>query len=174
MDEKYITTIFPEIEEIKNNDLKKGVIKAWLLAIKKGNWQDIRDVPFTLLIPTKKNLIDHTRSVTQMATAVARVRQDLDFDIVVAGALVHDVGKLLEYEFKNGKYIKSDYGRRIRHPVSGYHIVLEAGLPLEIAHIVAAHSEEGEKVSRSSEAILIHHCDFIDFEIEKSKSGSER
>ncbi|MGB9721597.1 MAG: HD domain-containing protein [bacterium] len=172
MDENYITTIFPEIGEIKNGDLKKGVIKAWLLAIKKGNWQEIKDIPFTLLITTKKNLIDHTRSVTQMAMLIAKTRRDLDYDTVVAGALVHDVGKLLEYEFKNGKYVKSYYGKRIRHPVSGYHLVLEAGLPLEIAHIVAAHSEEGEKVVRSPEAILIHHCDFIDFEIEKSKVES--
>lgn len=80
------------------------------------------------------------------------------------------MGKLLEYEFKSGKYIKSEHGKIVRHPVSGFHLVLETGLPMEIAHIVAAHSEEGEKVSRSPEAILLHHCDFIDFDIEKTKA----
>ncbi|MEO0205995.1 MAG: HD domain-containing protein [candidate division WOR-3 bacterium] len=168
MDDNYIRKIFPEIEEIKSKELRNGVIKAWLLAIKKGNWKDIENIPFTLLISTKKNLVEHTRSVTKMAMAMAKVRQDLDYDIVVTGALVHDVGKLLEYEFKNGKFIKSRYGELVRHPISGYHLVLEAGLPLEIAHIVVAHSEEGERVKRSPEAILIHHCDFIDFEIEKT------
>jgi len=172
MDENYIKRLFPEIEEIKKEKIRKGVINAWLIAIEKGKWQDIENIPFTLLINTGKGLIEHTRAVTNMAMAIARIRDDLNYDIVVAGGLVHDVGKLLEYEYKNGKYIKSAYGRLIRHPVSGYHIVLEAGLPLEIAHIVCAHSEEGEKVNRSFEAILIHHCDFIDFEIEKTKVGS--
>ncbi|MEO0122731.1 MAG: HD domain-containing protein [candidate division WOR-3 bacterium] len=171
MDENYIKKIFPEINEIKDDKLKKGVISAWLIAIKKGKWRAVKNIPFTLLIQTKKNLIEHTRSVTTMAMAIAKTRQDLNYDIVVAGALVHDVGKLLEYEFKNGQFVKSRFGELVRHPVSGYQIVLEAGLPLEIAHIVAAHSEEGEKVKRSPEAILIHHCDFIDFDIERSKSG---
>jgi|UniRef100_A0A7V3RII7 putative nucleotidyltransferase with HDIG domain len=170
MDENYIKRLFPEIGEIKEEKLRKGVINAWLIAIEKGRWQDIENIPFTLLINTRKGLIEHTRAVTKMAMAIARIRDDLNYDIVVAGGLVHDVGKLLEYEYKNGKYIKSAYGKLVRHPVSGYHIVLEAGLPLEIAHIVCAHSEEGEKVNRSPEAILIHHCDFIDFEIEKAKT----
>lgn len=170
MDEIYIKKIFPEIDEIKDSRLRSGVGNAWLSAIRKGKWQHIEDIPFTLLIQTKKTLIEHTRTVTQMAMEIARIRKDLNWDIIVAGGLVHDVGKLLEYEFKGGKYIKSDYGKLIRHPVSGYHLVLDAGLPLEIAHIVAAHSEEGEKVSRSPEAIVLHHCDFIDFDIEKTKA----
>jgi len=171
MDEIYIKKIFPEISEIKDSKLRLGVVNAWLSGIKRGKWQKIEDIPFTLLIQTKKTLIEHTRTVTQMALAIARLRKDLNWDFVVAGGLVHDVGKLLEYEFKDGKYTKSDYGKLVRHPVSGYHLVLEAGLPFEIAHIVSAHSEEGEKVTRSPEAILIHHCDFIDFDIEKAKVG---
>ncbi|MCX7995490.1 MAG: HD domain-containing protein [candidate division WOR-3 bacterium] len=171
MDENYIRKIFPEISEIKNNELQNGVVKTWLLAMKKGNWNDIENIPFTLLISTKKNLIEHTRAVANMSMAIARTRRDLDYDVVVAGALVHDVGKLLEYEFREGRFVKSRYGELVRHPVSGYQLALEAGLPLEVAHIVAAHSEEGEKVKRSAEAILIHHCDFIDFDIEKSKAG---
>lgn len=169
MDEIYIKKIFSEINEIKDSRLRSGVVNVWLNAIRKGRWQNIEDIPFTLLIQTKKTLIEHTKTVTQMAMEIARLRKDLHWDYIVAGGLVHDVGKLLEYEFKAGKYIKSDYGNLIRHPVSGYHLVLESGLPLEIAHIVAAHSEEGEKVNRSPEAIVIHHCDFIDFDIEKRK-----
>ncbi len=38
---------------------------------------------------------------------------------------------------------------------------------MKVIHIVLAHSWEGEKVIRTPEAILIHHCDFIDFEIAK-------
>jgi len=170
MNKKYIEKIFPEIKKIKHSSIRKGVIEAWLLAVKKGNWKRIDHIPFTLLIKTKKTLIEHTRRVTRMAMAIARERHDLSMDFVIAGGLVHDVGKLLEYEKKGGKFVKSNYGEQVRHPVSGYGVAIEAGLPVEVAHIVAAHSIEGEKVKRSNEAILINHCDFIDFEIEKAKA----
>ncbi len=170
MNKKYIEKIFPDIKKIKQSSIRNGVIHAWLLAIKKGNWKKIDTIPFTLLINTKKTLIEHTRFVTRMAMAVTRQRHDLNMDYIIAGGLVHDVGKLLEYRKQGKKFTKSAYGRRVRHPVSGYGLVLEAGLPEEVAHIVAAHSVEGESMKRSPEAVVIHHCDFIDFEIEKTRT----
>jgi putative nucleotidyltransferase with HDIG domain len=174
MKEKNIIKLFPEISAIKSKKIRQGVVTTWLLAVKRGGWRNIDKVPFTLLAATKKTLIQHTRAVTRMAMAIARSRADLDMDTIIAGGIIHDVGKLLEYCVKDGKYAKSKYGRLIRHPVSGYGLVVECGLPVEIAHIAAAHSEEGELVVRSPEAIVIHHCDFIDFDIEKSRIGKKR
>ena len=37
----------------------------------------------------------------------------------------------------------------------------------EITHIIYAHSPEGDKTKRSPEAIIVNHCDFIDFQIKK-------
>ncbi len=168
MDRKYIEELLPEIQLIENIDLRDGVVKAWLLAAEKGHWQKLDDVPFTLLTETTQTLIMHTRVVTNMALAIANTRDDLDHDILIAGGLVHDVGKLLEYVREGGSVKKSPLGKLIRHPVSGYGIASEAGLPLEVCHIVAAHSKEGEVVERSREAIVINHCDFIDFDIARS------
>ena len=169
MNKKYIMGLFPEIRKIKSDSLRKGVIAVWLLAMKRGKWQKIDKIPFTLLIKTKKTLVEHARTVTRMAMAVASKRQDIKLDHIIAGGLIHDVGKLLEYKKLGKKYTKSSYGKFVRHPVSGYGLALDVGLPIEIAHIVAAHSVEGEKVKRSNEAIIIHYCDFIDFDIEKSE-----
>ncbi|HEC77824.1 MAG TPA: HDIG domain-containing protein [candidate division WOR-3 bacterium] len=168
MKKRDIYKLLPEIKWIKDKKIREGVADTWLLAVKKGGWKKIDRIPFTLLIKTKKTLIEHTRCITRMAVAVATVQKGFNFDVVVAGGLVHDVGKLLEYEKRGNKVVKSKYGERIRHPVAGYALALEAGLPLEIAHIIAAHSSEGEKVRRSREAILINHCDFIDFDIAKA------
>jgi putative nucleotidyltransferase with HDIG domain len=168
MDKQYILRLFPEIRKIKNKSLRQGVIDAWCLAMERGKWNKIDKIPFTLLVKTKKTLVEHTRMVTQMALAVARERGDVNLDFVIAGGLVHDVGKLLEYEKKADRFVKSKYGKRVRHPISGYGLVLEVGLPMEIAHIVAVHSVEGEKVVRSKEAVIINHCDFIDFDIAKN------
>ena len=169
MNRKEIVGLLPEIKLIKNTKLRNGVIQAWIKAAGKGAWCRIDNLPFTLLIRTNKTLIAHTRIVTRMAYAVASQRRDIDIDIVLAGALTHDVGKLLEYEKQGKKIVKSDYGKMVRHPASGYGICLEVGLPLSVAHIVATHSVEGDKVKRSKESVIINHCDFIDFDIEKNK-----
>lgn len=169
MNKKYIEGLFPEVKKITSKSLRKGVIAVWLLAMKRGRWQKIDKIPFTLLIKTKKTLVEHTRTVTRMAIAVAGKRQDVKSDYIIAGGLVHDVGKLLEYKKAGKKYTRSTDGKFVRHPVSGYALALDAGLPIEVAHIVAAHSVEGERVKRSNEAVIIHHCDFIDFDIERSK-----
>lgn len=171
-DIKYMKDRFPEIDEIQDANLQELVAKVWLLAMERGGWDSIDSIPFTLLIPTEVTLIEHTRRVTQMAMAVARERYDLDMDIVTAGGLTHDVGKLLEYERASGQVVKSRFGSLVRHPVSGYALAMEVGFPLEVAHIIAAHSAEGEKVSRTPEAILINHCDFIDFDIARSTAES--
>ena len=168
MNKKYILKIFPEIKKIKSVLLQERVIKAWLLAMKRGKWHNIDRVPFTLLIKTRKTLVEHTRIVTQMAIAVAGQRKDVKLDHIIAGGILHDVGKLLEYKKQGKKYRKSAYGRLIRHPVSGYALAIDAGLPVEVAHIIAVHSFEGDKIKRSNEAIIINHCDFIDFDIARS------
>jgi putative nucleotidyltransferase with HDIG domain len=169
MNRKYLEKVFPQLGKIKSKKLEKGVIDVWLLAIERGKWKRIEDIPFTLLIDTKRTLVQHTRTVTDMAIAVAKNRKDLDHDTIIAAGLVHDVGKLLEYSRKGRLIVKSSHGARVRHPVSGYGLALEVGLPLEVAHIIAAHSTEGEKVVRSKEAIVIHHCDFIDFDIARAQ-----
>jgi putative nucleotidyltransferase with HDIG domain len=167
----YIIKLFPEVENIQEASLKDLVIRIWLLAMERGGWTDITSIPFTLLLPTEITLVEHTRRVTRMAMAVASERYDIDMDLVIAGGLTHDVGKLLEYEHVAGKVAKSRFGTLVRHPVSGYALAMEIGLPVEVAHMIAAHSAEGEKVTRTPEAILINHCDFIDFDIAKSAAA---
>jgi putative nucleotidyltransferase with HDIG domain len=175
-DKSYIEETFPEVNDIENENLREKVINLWISAMTKGGWEKLDDIPFTLLIPDlKKNFIQHTRTVTKMAMNIALLRDDLRRDLVIAGALVHDIGKLLEYtavEDNNGVTVKkSEFGELVRHPVSGAALAMENGLPQEIVHIIAAHSKEGEMVRRIPEAIVIFHCDFIDFEIEKYQHG---
>jgi len=167
--------LFPEVSQIRDSRLKEGVLKTWQHALEIGGWQvnDLNHIPFTLLVQTKTTLLEHTRSVTRMAMAVAQERRDLNMDYVIAGGLLHDVGKLLEYEKSGGKVVKSRSGELVRHPVSGYGLTREVNLPIEVSHIVISHSDEGEKVNRTPEAILIHHCDFIDFEIAKRRGSDE-
>jgi putative nucleotidyltransferase with HDIG domain len=167
--------IFPEVRQIRDPKLIEGVLRTWRLAQERGGWKanDLEHIPFTLLVQTNESLPEHTRRVTRMAMAVARERGGLNMDRVIAGGLLHDVGKLLEYERRGRHVVKSKSGELVRHPVSGYALTRETGLPLEVSHIVISHSEEGEKLNRTPEAIVIHHCDFIDFEIAKRRETNE-
>ncbi len=164
----------PEIDLIKDGELRKKVIETWEDAIRLGGWscEELDNIPFTLLIPDVKiSLIDHTRGVTKTALAMGKELKntygdkiEINFDYLIAGALLHDVGKLLEYGKKDGKIGKSYAGALIRHPVSGTALAFKHDLPVEIQNMIAAHSREGEFVKRKVETIIIFHADFTNFE----------
>jgi hypothetical protein len=84
--------------------------------------------------------------------------------VIVAGGLVHDVGKAWEFDpvnRKRWKAIQRETGRpSIRHPAFGAHICLTVGLPEEVAHIAMAHSGEGELLVRSLECMIVHQADY--------------
>lgn len=158
-----------EMSWIKDKDLRGKVVNVWKEAADRGNWKSLDDAPFTLLIEDSGKLTDHTKRITNIAKAVYDQRKEhLNLDFLIAGALLHDVGKLLEYEKVGGKYVKGEFGRKFRHPVSGALLAKELGLPDEVVLIIYAHSHEGDNLKRRPEAIIVNHSDFIDFEIKKS------
>ena len=170
IEERDLETTFSELRWIQDTDLRRKVVSVWKTAADRGKWQKLQDIPFTLLFDNSGSLVDHTKRITKLAWSVAAVREEnLNKDFLIAGSLLHDVGKLLEYEKKDGKIIKSKLGEKVRHPASGAKLAEECGLPKEVVHIIAAHSHEGDSMNRTPEAIIVHHCDFIDFEIKKRK-----
>ncbi len=163
-----LETMFPELNLIHNKGLGQKVQQVWTTAKDQGKWTSFDDVPFTLIFPDSGRLVDHTRRITKLVWAAASAREEqLNTDYLIAGALLHDVGKLLEYEMVNGKVEKRS-GQTQRHPAIGASLAQAAGLPPEVVHIIAAHSHEGDAMNRTPEAIIVHHCDFIDFEIKKT------
>ena len=170
IDESSIKKCFSELQWIKDDDLRDKVVDVWKKAADRGKWESLDDVPFTLLIENSGLLTEHTKRIAKLAKSIIETREEnLNTDYLIAGALLHDVGKLLEYKLKDdGTVVKSEFGKKMRHPVSGSKLAEECDLPDEIVHIIYAHSKEGDTIDRSPEAIIVHHCDFIDFEIKKS------
>jgi putative nucleotidyltransferase with HDIG domain len=169
-----ILKFLPEIKRIRDKNIKEKTIATWEEAVKIGGWKydDLEKIPFTLLsIEIPANLIEHTRAVTNTAIEVAKVVSQsykevkIDYDYLISGAILHDVGKLLEYKKEKNKISKSSNGKLLRHPISGAALAHKQNLPEEIVHIIAVHSHEGDEGYRSPEAIIVHHSDFINFEI---------
>jgi putative nucleotidyltransferase with HDIG domain len=157
-----------ELALIKDSKLRDHVINMWKTAADRGKWETLDKVPFTLLFENSGKLTDHTKRITALAKAVYDNREEsLNIDFLIAGALLHDVGKLLEYDVVDGTIVKGEYGQKFRHPVSGALLARELGLPDEIVLIIYAHSHEGDNLKRSAESVIVHHCDFIDFHIRK-------
>jgi putative nucleotidyltransferase with HDIG domain len=169
---EFLLEKIPEFNKIQDVDLKEKTMQAYEMAIEMGKWgiEELEKLPFTLLIKTEgMTLINHIRSVTQMSIKVAEVfnsfyDKKLNMDHIASGALLHDVGKFVEYEKKNGEIVVSKDGRLLRHPFSGAAIAFKVGIPTDIINIIALHSKEGEKNKRTAEGIIIHHCDFMNFE----------
>jgi putative nucleotidyltransferase with HDIG domain len=165
-----IENSFPELAWIQDQGLRVKVVSVWKTAADRGHWKRLQDIPFTLLFENSGQLVDHTRRITKLAFNVGKAREEhLNMDHLIAGALLHDVGKLLEYEMTEGKIRKSAFGEKMRHPAAGAQLAEECKLQAEVVHIIASHSHEGDTMNRTAEAIIVHHCDFIDFEIKKRK-----
>lgn len=170
VEKKEIEEIFSEeLQWIDDTNLRHMVVSVWKKAADQGGWKNLDKVPFTLLFKGSGKLTDHTKRMTHLAKAIMDQREEqLNRDYLIAGALLHDVGKILEYEVVNGEVVKSEFGHKFRHPVSGSKLAWVEGFPDEIVHIIYAHSHEGDKLARSPESVIVHHCDFIDFHIRKS------
>jgi putative nucleotidyltransferase with HDIG domain len=174
MNQKELVRLLPEIELIEDPGLRRKVVRVWQLALERSSFKTVEGIPFTLLIEgVKDTLTEHTGRVTRSADAIARVRGDLKRDVVLAGAILHDVGKVLEYTpGKGGGPVgRSGVGMLLRHPITGAALAMEVGLPPEVVHVIAVHAGEGDLVTRTPEAICVYHCDLIDFETTKAKLG---
>ena len=163
----------PFVDDISSDDLRHKVKRCFEEAIHRGGWseEEAMRIPFTLLIPDcPVSLIDHTSAVVEIALRSAVVLKkmfpeiEIDTDVLIAGAVLHDAGKFLEYSKRAGGFVKGDFGKLLRHPFSGAALAYEMKLPPEVVHIIATHAHEGDSGYRSVEAIIVNKADFITFE----------
>ena len=169
-----ILKIWPEMDWIKNEELKEKTIQCWIYAVENSvlSTDDLEVIPFSLLIKDCNiSFMNHKRTAVQLSVDIAnRMKQNfgneikIDMDFLISGAILIDVGKLLEYDKVDGKLTTSKAGKLLRHPFSGVSIADRFGLPPEVQHIIAYHAKEGDLAKRSVEAIIVHHADFVSFD----------
>lgn len=163
----------PEICWIQSADLRDKVTDAWAAAIASAGLGRIGDMKPSGNYDSKPlrhgTQADHIRSVARIALKVAEEMDglfpdfDYDRDMLIAGALCHDIGKVWEFDPENIARWKADPGKTgypsMRHPGYGLHICLTAELPEHVAHMAAAHSAEGELLTRSKENTILRWSD---------------
>lgn len=167
----------PQLKRIEDKNLRTQVVEVWVQAAKEGGWgsiEELLNMPFTLLTDTKGiNIVEHTIAVTEGALALAQAQINsyksmpykINLDRLVAGALLHDVGKLVEVEPDGkGGFKKSKAGELTRHPIAGAVIAAKVGLPRDVINTIACHAKEGEGAPKVLETVLIHQADFATFD----------
>ena len=119
-------------------------------------------------------LLEHTITVTQIGVQLANLYEGVCKDYVIAGCLLHDIGKLRELTpFPRNDY--SDEGQLLGHLIIGAEMVHDVareieGFPEEIErilkHILIAHHGEYEygspKRPKCIEAMIVHLADYSD------------
>jgi putative nucleotidyltransferase with HDIG domain len=172
---KDIHKLWPEIDWIGDEVLREKTAGTWMLALERSilSVEDLYRIPFTLLCgpDLKVSFMDHKRAVVHIARESGiKIKEffgdelPVNMDVLIAGAILCDVGKLLEYELDDkGNAVQGEYGRYLRHPFSGVSLAEECGVPPEVCHIIAAHAGEGDLVTRTTEAEIVHHADFMTF-----------
>lgn len=170
-----IMELWPELAWIEDKDLREATTKTWELALEKSvlTPDDLNRIPFTLLAgpDLKVSFMAHKRCAVHVARESALKMIDffgdelpINLDVVIAGAILADVGKLLEYELDDdGNSFQGLYGKYLRHPFSGVSLAESCGVPAAVCHIIAAHAGEGNLIKRSTEAYIVHHADFMTF-----------
>jgi hypothetical protein len=173
--------LIPEFDEIQNEDLRNRVLAVWEEAMKIGGWslEALQRLPYTLLVEDVDiSFPQHVSVVCRLCIAMEEVlidvysdRYAIEHDTLVAGALLADVGKLIEFSEQDGEYRWASMYQYLRHPFTGVGLCFKHEIPEAVMHIVATHSWEGDKFKRRPEAIIFHHADFTDFDLTKYKGS---
>ena len=112
-----------ELSWIEDAELRSQVSKTWEIALERSklNGEDLQTIPFTLLAgpDMKVSFMSHKRAVVHIAKDSGIKMNDffkddlpVNMDILIAGAILADVGKLLEYEKDaDGKAYQGMYGK---------------------------------------------------------------
>lgn len=119
-------------------------------------------------------LLEHSLGIVSAAERIAPIYPKIDRDLLVAGALLHDIGKVEEYSF-SADIDFTDEGRLLGHIVLGVRLLdkyinrlpdFPEELRLKLLHMIVSHHGQYEwqspKRPKFPEAVVLHHLDMID------------
>lgn len=131
-------------------------------------------------------LLEHVLSLCTLARMTAPHYGNIDLDLVLTGAILHDIGKIEELTYERS-FGYSSSGQLLGHIIIGLRIIDEklgdlpefpSKLRLLVEHMVLSHHGEMEfgspKVPMFLEALLLHHLDNLDSKMETMRVAAER
>ncbi|MBI3872133.1 MAG: HD domain-containing protein [candidate division Zixibacteria bacterium] len=162
----------PHLSQLMNNLLGSGAVREAYLRAPAGKlWHH----------NTIGGLAEHSLNLARICEFACQIYPELDLELLVCGALLHDVGKIEQYEV-SAMIDYSDEGRLVGHINSGDFRVATAIRAIEgfperteraLRHLIVSHQGELEKgtpiVPQTPEAFVLYCADELD-----SKMGALR
>jgi len=190
-DQVELADFLPETEndiremETRLHALVATLENVWLRKLLEGFFADSRFIALYRMAPAAKGmhhvylggLLEHSLAVASLVDATVPLYEGLDRDLLIAGALLHDVGKVREMIYTRS-FDYSDEGKLIGHITIGVEMVTERimaieGFPLELGmllkHMLLSHHGQYEygspKRPKTVEATVLSYLDDLDSKI---------
>lgn len=117
--------------------------------------------------------VEHVVSTTEIALTLCRVAKKVyygkvDQDLVIAGVILHDVFKPLEYTTReDGTTGLTPLAERLDHLTLIVAELIKRGFPLDLVHIAASHMgwQNSPIGPRTVEALIVHLADYADSQL---------
>lgn len=171
--EKEVTSFIEQVQDPHYRMLLDSVFRN------KTIWEKFRIAPSAVSMHQAYlgGLIDHTLCVTKNALKMADNYPAANRDMLITGALLHDIGKIIEFSYDR-KIAYSDAGRLLGHISIGnsmieVHCHELTDFPIEkkilLQHMILSHHglmEYGSPRCPSTlEALILHHADLLDAQL---------
>jgi 3'-5' exoribonuclease len=132
-----------------------------------------------------RGLFEHSVSVAEIAESISRLYPEVNRDLVITGALLHDIGKISEYDYDRGISYTTN-GRLLGHIMMGVDILSQeiarmGGFPndlrTKLLHIITSHHGRYEwqspKRPKIMEAVIVHYADALEADLWQFRKACE-
>lgn len=160
------------IDSVKNPDLQK-ILSAFF-----SDEAFLREFKYGTAAMYKHHariggLLEHTLSVTRLCSRICEHYPKVDRDLAVTGAILHDMGKVREFDITTNIRTSAE-GMLVGHVIVGVEMLhyrikelpVQEGLKMKLKHIILSHHGQLEygspKVPAFPEALLVHYADMLD------------
>ena len=180
---------YAELNQLTQNEIADAPLRRLVLTILERQAEPLKRLPATLrhFYPFPGGLLAHTLSVAQSCLLLADryvaiyadLRPPLNRDLIVAGAVLHDMGRTLELDATSATAEPTVPGRMVGHLFLGRDLVRDTAralgdvnpeLVLLLEHLIITHLNLPEwgspRLPLIPESLILHHADDLDAKLE--------
>lgn len=176
LDRAKMSELFPIIDELKDQQLAQTITDIWADLFERSTWNSVEEMNFCPGI-NNFTLLSHINVATEGTLALSRSvtkHQGIPFneDMIITLGLLHDVCKLLEYTSDGqGGSVKTELGRKLQHGAIGAIAAYNAGLSLDMVHLIFTHTPFSKLKPELKEGILFCYADLADADMLFADNG---
>lgn len=170
--DSHVNYLFDTIKEIKNKELQKLLV---LIFEDEKIKEQFINAPAAVIHHHnyKGGLLVHTNEVIEICKCISNIYEDVDRDLLLTGAILHDIGKIETYDVDGELITFNEKGKLIDHIFIGTNLVKEMmnkinmseDLQTKVVHLLLSHHGDKELGWGSPvnplilEAVILHHAD---------------